>query len=308
MHKAVEDKFISVALQRYGQWEIDLHERMMRLMHGYKGATLADLGAHIGFHSLGAVAAGHRAIAVEPIAESIGMLNKSIEANGMEGQIEMLRAAAMDEKKPKLCMHKSRSNKGHSFVRPFSAPHTPTTYRIAFSRLAIRFVMWIFGLHDVVPHWNQRNDHVLDYHKGNHHSDQCDYAEGIVLGELMKERRDIFAVKIDIEGSELRALRGLLPHISDAPPCYIFMEFFPAMLHMQGHTGHDLLDFVTSQSYEVFALGGDLHINQTVLNHFADGGVLKRELEYRGPLHGMFQEEFIGDMTGWCHVVIMLHP
>ena len=296
VHKSKYDKFVSVALQKHGQWEIDLHERMMRVMHGFKNATLVDIGAHVGFHALGAAAAGHRSIAVEPIALSVEMINKSIVHNAMEEHVEIVHAAAVDERIPKLCMHQSLENKGHSFVRPRSAPHTPTTYRIALWRLLVRFFMWVFNLHQLVPHWNRRYDHVLDYHKHRHHSDHCEYTKGVVLGEMLEGRKDVFAVKADVEGSEYRALKGLLPHLQDSPPCYIFMEFFPAMLHMQGDTGEDLLELVTSHGYEVFTVGGHVHVNRSVLPHFAEGGFLKRDTEYKGYYHDKFKEKPLGDM------------
>jgi hypothetical protein len=78
VHPGAEDRFISLELQQYGIWEKPLHERILKVLNAAgpkSNATLLDIGANIGFHTLAAAAAGYKAVAVEPLAEILESQN-----------------------------------------------------------------------------------------------------------------------------------------------------------------------------------------------------------------------------------------
>ena len=73
VHPAAEDRYISLELHRHGVWEEPLHLRLREVLEGVdpqSNATLLDIGANIGFHTLAAAAAGFKAVAIEPLPSS----------------------------------------------------------------------------------------------------------------------------------------------------------------------------------------------------------------------------------------------
>ncbi len=127
-------------------------------------------------------------IAVEPIAASVHLLNKSIaESRLHEDAVTVITAAASDSNSHPTCMHSSTVNKAHSFVRPGPSSKEPTfsvlrmvsevMYRLGMSGL------WrLFGIPDL------QQSTVLDYHGRPHKLSDCAWVESVVLGEDLSDR------------------------------------------------------------------------------------------------------------------------
>ena len=56
-------------------------------------------------------------------------------------------------------------------------------------------------------------------------------------------------IKIDVQGYELRALRGLRGLISRSPRVQIYLEFWPEGLRLAGSEPHDLFDFLADAGF-----------------------------------------------------------
>eukprot|EP00299_Pterocystis_sp_00344_P017097 c8576_g1_i2.p1 GENE.c8576_g1_i2~~c8576_g1_i2.p1 ORF type:complete len:370 (+),score=92.76 c8576_g1_i2:21-1130(+) len=84
-----------------------------------KPVKVVDVGAHIGSFSLYVAALGHQVIAVEPLPDSVDLLNESIQENRFGNLIELYQAALTDKSQVKagsVCMRSDPTNIGHTFV------------------------------------------------------------------------------------------------------------------------------------------------------------------------------------------------
>ena len=80
---------------------------------------------------------------------------------------------------------------------------------------------------------------------------------GLPLNELLQAVaiRRIDVIKIDVEGSELRVLRGLFENASTNPPPHILFEFIPDHFSYGG-SPVELLRFLEDRRYEILTVNG----------------------------------------------------
>lgn len=76
-------------------------------------------------------------------------------------------------------------------------------------------------------------------------------------------------VKVDVEGWEVKALRGMSKSIRNAERCAVVVEFFPSLLSRAGHHPAELLDLLRD-------LGFSLHYTkrQEFMHEVVDGDIL----------------------------------
>ena len=74
-------------------------------------ATFLDVGANIGFHSLGLAAAGYRVAAVEPLQNNVDLLKKSLVVNSFSDLVNVFHVAAGNSSYSDVCIHTSSINK-----------------------------------------------------------------------------------------------------------------------------------------------------------------------------------------------------
>lgn len=67
----------------------------------------------------------------------------------------------------------------------------------------------------------------------------------------------IDAVKMDVQGAEVAALRGMSETLRKAPPRWLFLEFEPELLRGAGASPEELWALLDEYGYEAFAVGED---------------------------------------------------
>lgn len=103
---------------------------------------------------------------------------------------------------------------------------------------------------------------VNDYLKGRLESEPEFYADETPVRTMRVDRlvpgsQKVDVIKMDIEGSELRALRGMTKFLARQRP-YILFEFHPNMLRDIGGTAEtDILDFLRGYGYRIHQIMND---------------------------------------------------
>ena len=330
VHPAAEDRYISLELHRHGVWEEPLHLRLREVLEGVdpqSNATLLDIGANIGFHSLAAAAAGFKAVAIEPLPSSVALLRKSVQANGVSHLVTIVPRvatfnASLSHASP-VCLHTSSINKGHTFVRPADAlnplaeaPHA------ALLRLVRHRVHRALGRVQAPPGDGPEEEMVVDVHQERHFGKDCIPAvaatvDSMFAGDQSQARpgalplsdrigssgEDVMVVKIDVEGYELFVLRGMQVLLSGASsPCYIFVEVFPQLLSMHNTSAQELFSFLRMRGYVLHTLGGDKH--EAALAAVAEGAAKEKETDGADtsePFEHHLPRNGRGDSERWMH-------
>ena len=257
LHPPTKDKYITRKIQSKGVYEPEMENfisNALPLNVSYaeesdlsnKGQTIRpwalDMGANIGFHSLHMAQRGANVISFEPApdtfelfkcsAELLGAINKN--GNGGSdktgfrgsgsyaehartvGSIKIIHAGASDvDSQGKMLRH----------------PNSPgmTTFGTGSS----------FPLEELDNNETTKTDMI-----------NLLRAEDVLIAQGVPEGRSEFLrlLKIDVEGYELRALRGL--NLTKFPFQFLTFEFFPKMLKGSGTEPVDLLILVRDAGYK----------------------------------------------------------
>jgi FkbM family methyltransferase len=82
-------------------------------------------------------------------------------------------------------------------------------------------------------------------------------AQAITLDDFLRNEPKVDLIKVDVEGAEARALRGMQRLVQQHHPV-IFTELFPTLLEMNSNTSAEsYLDNIRSLGYELFVLPVD---------------------------------------------------
>jgi len=176
-------------------WEKPLHDRMADVFSGVAGhATLLDVGANIGFHTLAIAAAGYKVAAVEPLPDNVALLRKSVEANAFADLVEVFPVVASNISSRDVCIHSSSMNKGHAFVRPSSAinpfeepPNAAMVRRVThhLKRMTGAGIRAREGESD-----GPSEEMVEDIHKERHFARDCQHASATTIDLLLLPSKD----------------------------------------------------------------------------------------------------------------------
>ena len=191
-----------------GQHETETRQTLSRLAE--PGMIALDVGAHIGYHSrllAHSVGAGGRVIAFEPHPEAWAMLRHN--TRGLPNVTALRLAAAEAAGEAQL----------HDYLMMSASGSLHYDEALARQQRAM------MGAGDVAPRGGNSFE-PKRYSVKTVAIDDC-------LDELGIARVDL--VKMDIEGAELAALRGMRRTIMNSPGLALVMEYNPAALQACGH-------------------------------------------------------------------------
>lgn len=214
MYASIEDEFIGRAIVQHQMYEPPVTALLKEKLT--PGMTVLDLGANIGYFSLlsaALVGAHGRVIAFEPGFKNGQCLLLSAERNKFE-QVQLYPFAVWDRKTTFLY-------EGNGFTG---------------TNAIVRDLPTDFG--------------QLALSLGVSTQPAQPFVQSMVLDQVLAHDR-VDLIKIDIEGSEFRALRGARQLLSRCRPL-ITTEFSPtALLKMSGCSGEEYLQFLISLGYTI---------------------------------------------------------
>lgn len=237
LHPEGKDKYITRKIKQKGTYEPEMEEfiaRALPLNANARSTALrtqnsavwaVDIGANIGFHTLHMARRGAHVIAFEPAPDTAALIQCTASEllDDAEGAITVVEAGASDtESAGKMSRHPASPGMttfgdiNQSFpleeLQNSAGEGTTTTTAVGLIRLL-------------------RAEHVLAEH-------------GVPEGRSDALR----LLKVDAEGFELRALRGI--NLTRFPFQLLTFEFFPEMLRASGDAPLDLLVFVREAGYD----------------------------------------------------------
>jgi FkbM family methyltransferase len=207
-----DDKVILPWLRSYGSWEVAERELLDALLA--PGDTFLDIGAHVGYFTVGGlrrVGPGGSVIAVEPWAPARELLRANVGLNLPEAvarRLRLLPVAAWDADAELSLAVSPSGNTGDNRVGPNGGPGE----RVA----------------------------------------------GVALGglpELGADRGRVAAVKVDAQGRDHRALRGLAGVLRRDRPT-VLCEFWPGEIAAQGDDPQAVLAEYQGWGYQLGLLPG----------------------------------------------------
>ena len=220
---------IQCTIARNGEWEGEIFDACAALVR--PGDTVLDVGAHVGYASLRFaqwVGAGGRVIAFEPLPAHLAAVRENLELNGWLDRASLVAAAASD-----------RSGEAHFAVRDglnlgvgalAAGPASRTAASVAGT-----------GTHNA-PIAGSVADTVV-----------ATVAMDDWLDAEPDRRRvaHIALCKIDIEGAEGLALRGLSRSLAAHRIDALLVELHPATLPDFGDTVDGIVRLCASQGYRI---------------------------------------------------------
>ena len=204
---------------RYLGWAEESDDRLraifLRLIAGSPDCTVIDVGASYGLFALSAAAlakagAIRAIVAVEPDARCIGALARSMSANGFTGYMRSVHGIAGD-----------RNGEANLYV----SANASTSNRSFDSRDDGA----LFSLQEVRTVPAVRLD-----------------------DEVSRERQSEpfrVVIKIDVEGSEARVLRGLSQTLTDAASCGLIFEYYPTGMRAVQQSREELFNALSGHRW-----------------------------------------------------------
>lgn len=77
----------------------------------------------------------------------------------------------------------------------------------------------------------------------------------VALDDFVAQRYQVHAIKMDIQGAELAALRGARQLLTSNPAPFLLLEYWPYGLRSAGHDPADLIAELESTGFELSAVG-----------------------------------------------------
>ncbi len=227
---------ITTIIQTSGIYEPDETEFIEYVASKKGGGWAVDIGANVGFHSLHMAALGMNVIALEPSPDTARLLQRSIQQNGFrrrKGFVKIIQAAAADS--PGLGrLVRLRGSAGMTILQR-SGDDTALP----------------FGIQDVI-------------------ADEIPLVRPETsLADILPRNPNLQLLKIDAEGHELHAFRGV--NLERFPFAFLSFEFFPELLWKAGHTDPlDLLIFIQSLGYVCTTNPSSLRKGENLLSTLED--------------------------------------
>lgn len=203
------DAFTSAAIARNRVYGLYFTSLFEKVLGGPHAADrlVVDLGGNIGFHTCHAALLGHPVLVLEMDATNAALLRQNLAMNKIVPLVTVVEAAASDVTRTTI-------------VDTAVHPGSPATHSLGsaqdmpWSTLTERRTVTMVRVADELE------------------------ARGI---------DEVFLLKIDVEGHELKALQGFNPSAFKVQ--YIAMEFFPKLLKASGTDPVELLHYLLAQGY-----------------------------------------------------------
>ena len=209
------EDFVSRTILETGEWEPESWRAIAS--HLERGATLVDVGAHVGYYSLKAATvigpAGH-VIAIEPNPETIAKLEANIQAS-RAGVITVQPVACADAEAILDLYVAPRSNTGETSLSNANASQSGPSERVY--RVRAR------PLDDIIR-------------------------------QTGVSRVDV--IKIDVEGAEYLVLKGAQETLARFHPS-LMVEVLDRQLRAMGSSAAQLTEFLRAQGYTARLTAGD---------------------------------------------------
>lgn len=234
LHPRSKDKYITRKIQSNGLYEPEMEDFIALAFpknesNDVGGANsfrpwALDLGANVGFHSLHMAKRGANVISFEPAPDTAELVKCSA---------KLLGAAAAA---------KSDESKTSGSITVVQAGASDIDFQAKMLRHADSPGMTTFG--------NNSNFPMHELETADESMIQLFRAQDVLSSFGVPEGRSEYLrlAKVDVEGFELRALRGL--NLTRFPFHFLTFEFFPAMLRASGAEPADLLTLVRDAGYK----------------------------------------------------------
>jgi len=227
---------LNLSFSDYEIFETELIEKELKT-----GDVFLDIGANIGYHTLTAakrVGPKGRVYAIEPEPENFSILEQNISINGYSDRCVLVRKGVSDKSGTQKLYLDPFNCGGHAFFNHFEKPEV------------------FLGSRSVTL--NENLDNFID-------------VETISIDDFLSNNRRVNVVKMDIEGAELLALRGMLETLKANKRIVIFSEFSPSAMNMVGGDYREFLEILKRLGFEVY----DLNENKKTLKKVSIEDVLK---------------------------------
>lgn len=223
---AVPD-IVSKSITEDGTWEPTIVELMSGITNACsRSELLIDVGGNIGFYTTYFASMGHRVISVEPFGLNMPLLMHTVCSNGMEPLVQAFKVALLDQGDMDMCLLSSNigTNNGNARLMPAwegvkDFGQTPQDKnRVCQERIRSLTLDYL----------------LFDDPAGAH----------------LTERP--LVMKIDIEGSETKALRGAMRLLqSDFAPCFVFFEHQPGATRSTGVSDTEIFKTLEAAGYAI---------------------------------------------------------
>jgi FkbM family methyltransferase len=199
------------------------------------GDIFIDVGANIGFFTLYAarcVGPSGRVIAFEPDLENIALLNRNILENGFGDRV-VCEAKALSDKPGTLVLYRSAHNGGD---------HTTYDRQAGIATFASEGKLDVHGAYDQHSATDPRIPVSI---------------EAVSLDSYLGDGRVDF-IKMDVQGAEGLALKGMANILRRANAPKIVFEFWPAGMELSGSSARAALELLQESGYH-FNIVDDVH-------------------------------------------------
>ena len=208
----LQDTTISEWLFMRRTWEPYESDLMTRVLR--RGATVIDIGAHIGYYSLLAarrIGRQGQVLAFEPAPDNFALLARNIRQNRL-GQIVHAENCAVGDQPGEVTLYLSVVNNGDHRVHPA----TPED--------------------DVLNNWGRPRERLP--------------VPAVSLDGYLQQHPlgPIDVIKMDVQGAELKVLQGMPVTLQQNPNVVLFIEYWPHGLIQAGSNPLHLLQFLTQQA------------------------------------------------------------
>ena len=213
MHLLVND-IVSNAIVDSGSW-MPHQTKFISLLLGNsssKPAVFLDIGANIGWFTLTMAALGHKVIAIEPICNNVALMRASLQASQLSNNV-ILHYDGLSATSGRCIIHSDNQNIGDGHM-VCGLSNVEEMNAVVPSGYSIRQVM---------------NSTRLD--------------------ALVNQ--DIDVIKIDVEGSELHAVKSGIRLFDKYRIRHIISEFSPTMMRQKHSDPFEYLTFFVSRGYVI---------------------------------------------------------
>ena len=228
-----------------------------------------DIGANLGWHSLHALALGHRVVSIEPYSFNYKLLLASVAANpDFTERFRLVPRVLLDhDVNDGMCIISTYlHNKGNARLIRLQEPLSAHELEAGVCE----------GSWTRVPDGEIWVEHGLD---GDRMTGEL--VQGARLDHVLRAGVDkIHLIKADAEGSETLALRGAAALLDDHQPCVVIFEYNQYVTEFTGVDGNAILRDFVNRGYRLFDIGGT--VDRTPANIGpADARIRNSDWEFR---------------------------